>query len=95
MLQWAETQKISAFSAQPDGLSDKSMIFSMFMIVLVSLTEIKRIKNQNTKASIFPHFSFQMRSAADMASPTSRAEIQAYAENLDTIFDALACPTFT
>ena len=35
-----------------------------------------------------------MRNAADMSPPTSRAEIQTYAENLDIIFDALACPTF-
>ena len=98
MLRWEEIQ--NHLSIHPTIWEKQDELFNILiqflMLIVVSLCSKSKIHNNFlNKASIsFFNFSFQMRSAADMSPPTSRAEIQSYAENLDIIFDGLACPTF-
>ena len=95
MLHWEEIQnRLSTFLEKQDELFNILIQFLMLIVVsLCSKTQNIIFLLQNQSFNFF-NFFFQMRNAADMSPPTSRAEIQTYAENLDIIFDALACPTF-
>jgi len=94
MLHWEEIQNhLSSILDKQDELFDNLIQF--LTLIVVSLCFKSKIYHNFFCSKLqFLNFSFQMRNAADMSPPQSRAEIQSYAENLDIIFDALACPTF-